>query len=332
MCARIADVLAQVVGEVLLGEPVRLPVVDVPHAHGLGMDLLSHVSSLLLGRERDREVAGALADRRRATHGARAEALERRTLVGGDRVDAQLVADQLVVVLGVGDGRLEQLLPVLARRARGVCARIARASVDGLAADVVADQARLAGGRADVLGLGADDRALARACASACASALRLLGGLGVGGLLARAALGAGFSSALGGGLGSALGGLGAASRGLGLGVVSSACSAAAARPSTVGGLLGGLVLASGFVVFFGSATASGPSRCRRGRGRCGSARTRRACGRPSTRCTKTGTCLRPSCTAIVWPTISGKIVEVRDQVLTICLRVRRVHRVDARP
>jgi hypothetical protein len=33
---------------------------------------------------------------------------------------------------------------------------------------------------------------------------------------------------------------------------------------------------------------------------------------------TNTGTCLRPSWTAIVWPTISGKIVEVRDQVLTI--------------
>src|SRR5207237_3611772 len=33
-----------------------------------------------------------------------------------------------------------------------------------------------------------------------------------------------------------------------------------------------------------------------------------------------TGTCLRPSWTAIVCPTISGKIVEARDQVLTICL------------
>ena len=33
----------------------------------------------------------------------------------------------------------------------------------------------------------------------------------------------------------------------------------------------------------------------------------------------KTGTCFLPSWTAIVWPTISGKIVEVRDQVLTIC-------------
>src|SRR4030095_17165498 len=34
----------------------------------------------------------------------------------------------------------------------------------------------------------------------------------------------------------------------------------------------------------------------------------------------KTGTCLRPSWTAIVWPTISGKIVEVRDQVRTMFL------------
>jgi hypothetical protein len=33
---------------------------------------------------------------------------------------------------------------------------------------------------------------------------------------------------------------------------------------------------------------------------------------------TNTGTCLRPSWTAIVWPTISGKIVDARDQVLTM--------------
>ena len=34
----------------------------------------------------------------------------------------------------------------------------------------------------------------------------------------------------------------------------------------------------------------------------------------------KTGTCLRPSWTAIVWPTISGKTVDIRDQVFSICL------------
>src|SRR5260221_8363735 len=33
-----------------------------------------------------------------------------------------------------------------------------------------------------------------------------------------------------------------------------------------------------------------------------------------------TGTCLRPSCTAIVWPSIAGTIIERRDQVLITCL------------
>ena len=48
----------------------------------------------------------------------------------------------------------------------------------------------------------------------------------------------------------------------------------------------------------------------------------------------KTGTCLRPSWTAIVWPTISGNTVEVRDQVLIICFwfcsficEIRRIRR-----
>ena len=36
------DVLEEVVGEVALVEPVRLPVVDVAHAHRLGMNLLTH--------------------------------------------------------------------------------------------------------------------------------------------------------------------------------------------------------------------------------------------------------------------------------------------------
>src|ERR1700755_3474937 len=33
----------------------------------------------------------------------------------------------------------------------------------------------------------------------------------------------------------------------------------------------------------------------------------------------KTGTCFLSSWAAIVWPTMAGKIVEVRDQVFTIC-------------
>src|SRR3954454_22935035 len=31
---------------------------------------------------------------------------------------------------------------------------------------------------------------------------------------------------------------------------------------------------------------------------------------------TNTGTCLRPSCTAIVWPSIAGTIIDRRDHVL----------------
>src|SRR5262249_18293262 len=41
-----------------------------------------------------------------------------------------------------------------------------------------------------------------------------------------------------------------------------------------------------------------------------------------------TGTCLRPSWTAIVWPTICGNTVDVRDQVQHL-LRARVVHRLD---
>ncbi len=37
----------------------------------------------------------------------------------------------------------------------------------------------------------------------------------------------------------------------------------------------------------------------------------------------KTGTCLRPSCTAIVCPTISGTIVDRRDHVLMTRLSPR---------
>src|SRR5215208_1966282 len=110
--------------------------------------------SLLLRREQDREVTGALADRRRTAHRARPEALERRTLVGVRRLDEQVLAVELVVVLGVRDGRLEHLAPVArhgAGREREDRARL----LDRLATDVVADEASLAGRRADVLRVGA---------------------------------------------------------------------------------------------------------------------------------------------------------------------------------
>ena len=43
----------------------------------------------------------------------------------------------------------------------------------------------------------------------------------------------------------------------------------------------------------------------------------------------KTGTCLLPSWTAIVWPIMSGKTVDERDQVRIICFLPDVVHRLD---
>src|SRR6185295_11969028 len=128
------------------------------------------MSSGLLRREQDGEVARALADARRAAHGARAVALQRRPLVGGHGCDPQLVADQLVVVLGVGDRGLEQLAPV-ARHVTGGEGQDGPRLEHGLAADVVAHQAGLAGRGAPALGLRADEDALTRSDA--------LAGGLG---------------------------------------------------------------------------------------------------------------------------------------------------------
>jgi hypothetical protein len=96
-------VLVQEVGEVPLVEPVRLPIVDVAHADRLGMNFLTHELFLVLRREQDREVTGALANPRRAAHRARPEPLDRRTLVGVHRLDVQVLANELVVVLGVRD-------------------------------------------------------------------------------------------------------------------------------------------------------------------------------------------------------------------------------------
>src|SRR5205085_10740976 len=107
---------------------------------------------LFLWREQDRQVARALADPRCPSQGARPVALDRRTLVGMDRLDVQVLADELVVVLRVCDRRLEQLAPVPCDRARRVSQDSSRL-FDALAADVVAYQPRLARAGADVFGL-----------------------------------------------------------------------------------------------------------------------------------------------------------------------------------
>src|SRR6185312_16211944 len=156
------------------------PVVDVAHADRFGVNFLTHVSVLVLWREQDRQVAGSLADPGGATHRARPEPLDRRTLVGVYRLDVQVLADELVIVLGVGDRGLEQLAPIPRDRARRESEDSSRL-LHGLAADVVADQPGLTRGRAHVLGLRADHRrrqaGVAARAAARCRCARRLGGG-----------------------------------------------------------------------------------------------------------------------------------------------------------
>src|SRR5579875_574477 len=115
------------------------------------------VCALVLRREQNRQVAGPLPDPRGATHRARAEALDRRTLVGVRRLDDEVLADELMVVLGVGDRRLEQLAPVTGDRPRRDSEDSSRL-LHRLAADVVAHEPRLTRARAHVLRLRAHDR------------------------------------------------------------------------------------------------------------------------------------------------------------------------------
>src|ERR1700760_3709913 len=112
---------------------------------------------LVLWREQDRQVAGSLADPRRATHRARPEALDRRTLVGVHRLDVQVLAHELVIVLGVRNRGLEQLAPVPRDRAWRESQDSSRL-LHGLPADVVAHQPRLTRRRPHILGLRAHNR------------------------------------------------------------------------------------------------------------------------------------------------------------------------------
>src|SRR3954464_5581420 len=130
---------------------------------------------LLLDCQFDGEVAGPLANARRAAERAWAVALQRRTLVHVRLADEELVGDQLVVVLRVGDRGLQQLKHVARRGARRVQEERARL-VDPLAADVVDHEAGLARRAADVLGARADGHV--RRCVAARPAARAAGGGL----------------------------------------------------------------------------------------------------------------------------------------------------------
>src|SRR5438094_1966101 len=109
---------------------------------------------------RDRQVAGAVLDEERTAHRARLHALHPRSAVADRPDDPQVVeVADLVIVLGVGHRRAQHLLDQAGGRPRRELER-GQGVADRLAADLVEDQPRLAGGHAHEAGVGLRDHRL----------------------------------------------------------------------------------------------------------------------------------------------------------------------------
>src|SRR5215210_1504546 len=304
------------------------------------MDLLAHgLPPGPVGGQFDGHVAGPLVNRGGATQRPWPETLDRRALVHEGAVDLELVGAELVGGLGVGHGGVQKLEDVGGDGARGMQQDRLRL-LDALAANVVHHETRLARRGAHVASagahrhglVGASGRCLAGTCAGlgGTATAPRLLFGC----FLIRAGCGSCFLTCL----------LNLfAGRGLLLG-------SRRRRRARLGHVVVGQARDQLFLLAALGEAASLelglqlvdlqrlPTALRR---RIDLVRRRQrtltlslpawprnirvGANSPSLCPTidsemNTGTCLRPSWTAIVWPTISGKITEVRDQVLIICL------------
>src|SRR6266536_3563772 len=146
------DVLVQVALVVLVSEPTGFPVRGDPEPEAVRVDLLSHLRGLP-GVDDDGDVAGALADPVGTTERPRPVALEGRALVHERPRHEQRVGRELVVVLRVGDRRVQHLAHRQRRRARREEQAPPRL-VDVLAADEVNDPARLERRHPDEPGLG----------------------------------------------------------------------------------------------------------------------------------------------------------------------------------
>src|SRR3954471_3613623 len=110
---------------------------------------------LSLRDELDRHVTRPLANSRGPSQSARTVALERWPLVYVCLADLEIVGDEVVVVLRVGDGGVQELQDVPRSRA-GRVHEYGTRLIDILAADVVDDEPRLARCVAHVAGAGAD--------------------------------------------------------------------------------------------------------------------------------------------------------------------------------
>src|SRR5512137_1827575 len=104
--------------------------------------------SLFAVADGDEDVAGLLQDDVATSLGPRGEAAQALRLVDVDRLDLEVVDVGAVVVLGVGDRRLEHLLDDLRALLRAEGKNVER-PVDGQAADLVGDQPALLGRKPD---------------------------------------------------------------------------------------------------------------------------------------------------------------------------------------
>src|SRR4051795_5609040 len=110
---------------------------------------------LSLRDELDRHVTRPLANSRGPSQSARTVALERGPLVYICLADLEIVGDEVVVVLRVGDGGVQELQDVPRSRARRMHEYGTRL-IDILAADVVDHEPCLARRMAHVTGAGTD--------------------------------------------------------------------------------------------------------------------------------------------------------------------------------
>src|SRR4051794_1613426 len=131
---------------------------------------------LSLRDELDRHVARPLANSRGPSQSARTVALERRPLVYVCLGDLEIVGDEVVVVLRVGNGGVQELQNILRGRTRRVHQYGTRL-IDILAANVVDHEPRLTRGVTHVLGTRANGQIGVHVAARLARTARRAGGG-----------------------------------------------------------------------------------------------------------------------------------------------------------
>src|SRR5262249_24811801 len=119
------DMLGEVVGEVALVEPVGLPVLDIAHAHRLGMDFLPHQYSLGVSPIVKWEVRLRIGVARPMARGRKRLSVGPSSAVTNAMRRSSPTNSWLCSALATADSK-----SLVQSRAtwRGVCARIARAS------------------------------------------------------------------------------------------------------------------------------------------------------------------------------------------------------------